>query len=92
MSDQPSSNDPIDVRTVLAVSMDQFAALAWQRMGMQSDTFTGKIYKDIAQAKLAIEACSRLSELIEAELDESDRRQVQNLIRDLKVNFVEQSK
>jgi hypothetical protein len=59
-------------------------------MGLQPDPKTGKIEKDMDQAKLAIDASETLFKLIEESLDDDDKRQVQNLMRDLKVNYASQ--
>ena len=39
-----------------------------------------------------INVASTLSEAIEGRLDESDRRRVQGVVRDLKLNYVQKSK
>lgn len=87
-----TQKQPINVSSVLAVMLDQMVSIAWQKLGLQHDVMTGKIEKDIHQAKTAIDVASSLSTFLEPELDDEDKRQVQNLLRDLKVNFVEQSK
>ncbi len=83
---------PIDVFETVASMMDLFASLAWQKMGLQPDLATGKIAPDMRQAKAAIDATAALASIIEPELDEeTERRSVQNLVRDLRINFVEKS-
>ena len=83
---------PIDVYEVLAVSVEQLAAIAWQKMGLQPDYMTGKIEKDLAQCKAAVDATAALATLVEPQLDPDDKRQMQNLVRDLRINYVEHSK
>jgi hypothetical protein len=90
MSDQPNA-EPIPVGHVLAMMIDQVSDLGWQRMGLRADMMTGKIEKDLDQAKLAIDACSQLADLLIPHLDDEDKRQMQNLVRDLRVNYVEKS-
>jgi|CXWL01.1.fsa_nt_gi hypothetical protein len=93
MSDQESHvpNEPIDVFAALAIMAEQLAGMAWQRMGLQHDMITGKIERDLSQAKAAIDASAALAGLLEPHLDESDKRTMQNLIRDLRMNYVQQS-
>ncbi len=83
---------PVDVFETIARMMDFFASLAWQKMGFQPDLATGKIVPDMRQAKAAIDATAALATIIEPELDEeTERRSIQNLVRDLRINFVEKS-
>jgi hypothetical protein len=89
MADKPT--EPVDVREVIAFMIDQTAAFAWQKMGLQPDMATGAIHRDLAQARIAIDATAALCGVLEPNLDEDDRRQLQNLVRDLRVNFVEKS-
>ncbi len=83
---------PIDVNDVIAISLDQFAGLAWQKLGLQPDPITGQIAQDLGQAKTAIDLASQLANHLEGSLDEDDRREVHNLIRNLRLNYVEKSK
>lgn len=87
-----AQNQPVDVFETVAHMMDIFASLAWQKLGLQPDIATGKITPDMKQAKAAIDATAALAAIIEPELDDAtERRNVQNLVRDLRVNFVEKS-
>lgn len=86
----PNPSEPIRVEAFLAMCMQEVSSLAWAKMGLQPDPMTGKIEKDMEQAKLAIDASETLFKLIEGSLDDDDKRQVQNLMRDLKVNYASQ--
>lgn len=90
MSDQEKAT-PLDVYQVLAFMVDQMAEIAWQKMGLQLDPLTGKIEKDLGQAKVAVDATASLAAYIEPQLDEEDKRRIQNLVRDLRVNYVDKS-
>jgi hypothetical protein len=94
MSDQEpgTPQEPIDVHTVLMIMLEQMASIAWQKLGLQPDMATGKVVADLPQAKVAIDVTAHLATTLEPKLDEDDRRQLQNLVRDLRVNFVEKSK
>ncbi len=87
----PPDGEPIDVYTVIAFMVDQLASLAWQKLGLQPDMVTGRLEKDLAQAKVAIDVTTHLSTFVEPNLDESDKARIHNLIRDLRMNWVHQS-
>lgn len=83
---------PIDVYDVIMVMVDNMAAIAWQKLGLQPDLITGKVEKDLAQAKTAIDLTTHLASFIEPRLDEDDKRRMHSLVRDLRINYVEKSK
>lgn len=80
---------PLDVAEVLAIMLDQLASIAWQKLGLQPDPMTGTQAPDLAQAEMAIDVCAELTKHIRPSLEESDQRQIDNLIRDLRVNFMQ---
>jgi hypothetical protein len=82
---------PVDVYDVITVIVDQMAAIAWQKLGLQPDWGTGQIEKDLGQAKVAIDITTHLSTFIEPKLEEHDRQRIHSLIRDLRLNFVQKS-
>jgi hypothetical protein len=73
----------------IAVLLDQMAGVAWQKLGLQPDMVTGQIEPNLEQARVAIDVVSFLAGRLEPQLDEDDKRQVQSLVRDLKINFVQ---
>lgn len=74
------------------VMTEQLASIAWQKLGLQPDVITGTIAPDLVQAKAAIDGVSELTKLIEGRLDELDRRNLNSMVRDLRINYVEKSK
>lgn len=82
-------NEPVSVYTVTLAMVEQMALLAWQKLGLQPDMMTGKIHQDLGEAKVAIDITTQLVSFVEPELDEADKRQVQNLVRDLRMNYVQ---
>jgi len=87
-----NANQPLEVAAVLAVFIDQLAGVAWQKLGLQVDPMTNLAHKDLPEAQLAINALGDLVARIEPKLDDSDKRQLQSLLTDLRINFVNQSK
>lgn len=86
------SPQPLVVDELVVMMIDQLAAVAWQKMGLQPDMLTGQIDRNMEGAKLAIDAVAALVPLAEGKLDENDRREMHNLVRNLRLNFVEKSK
>ncbi|MBX3113066.1 MAG: DUF1844 domain-containing protein [Fimbriimonadaceae bacterium] len=82
---------PLDVHTVIMVMLDQMSGIAWQKMGLQPDAMTGKIHKDLNQAKIAVDVVANLSQFITPQLDETDKRELTNLVSNLKINYVQKS-
>jgi Domain of unknown function (DUF1844) len=92
--DETNSSVPSTPPTVfdhVAVIVQQMAQVAWQKMGLQTDSITGKLEVNLAEAKVAIDVVVKLGAILEPELDDSDRRQLQGLIRDLRINFVQKN-
>ena len=83
---------PLSVYDVLVVMTDQLAAIAWQKLGLQPDPLSGQVQKNLEEAKVAIDLTSHLASFVQPRLDEDDKRQLHNLIRDLRINYVEKSK
>ena len=91
-SEHKQPDEPISVYLVLMAMVEQMASIAWQKMGLQPDAFTGKISKDIDEAKTAVDVTVGLAAFLEPKLDEEDKHRIQNLIRDLRINFISQAK
>jgi len=82
---------PLDVYMVLQASISQFSSVAWQMLGLHPDPFTGKMQKDIDQARIAIDVTTVLVEKILPHAQGQESRDYQNLLTDLRLNFVRQS-
>jgi len=75
----------------IAMLLQQMAHLSWSKLGLQHDAISGKIESNLAEAKVAIDAVVYFAGVLEPQLDESDRRQIQSLVRDLRMNYVQKS-
>jgi len=91
-NEQQMPTEPVNVYDVIMFMTDQMAALAWQKLGLQPDMVTGQMVRDIEQAKVAIDLTSHLASFIEPRLDEDSKRRMHNLVRDLRINYVEKAK
>jgi hypothetical protein len=94
MEDQENSapGEPISVYEHLAQILQAMATISWQKLGLQPDMMTGKIAQNIPEAKVAIDVAAYLAGIVEAELDVEDRRRIQGMIRDLRINYVQKAK
>ncbi len=94
MSDQETTtpSEPISVYEHVAQILNAMATISWQKLGLQPDMMTGKVVQNVAEAKVAIDITAYLAGVLEAELDPEDRRSIQGLVRDLRVNYVQKAK
>jgi hypothetical protein len=89
---EESSNNPPTVYEHLAMILDQIAAVSWQKLGLQPDIMTGKTEQILSEAKIAIDVTAYIAETIDSQLDEGDRRTIQNLVTSLRLNYVQKSR
>jgi hypothetical protein len=83
-----SPKEPLSVYAVLATFVENLSSVAWSKLGLQPDLITGELVVNLDEAKVAIDATASLIEHLDAQMDEADRRQLQSLIRDLRLNYV----
>lgn len=79
---------PTSVYDLLVAFTEPTIELSWQKLGLRPDLRTGKIEPDLAEAKVAIDLVAHLAAILEPKLDEEDRRQMSNIVRDLRLNYV----
>lgn len=82
---------PVDVYSLLKSFIGILGAHAWQWLGLVKNPITGQIEKDLAQAKVAIDAIRALVQQIEGKIDASEDRELKGMISDLQINYVQQS-
>lgn len=87
-----SPTEALSVYDHIVMMVEQMAAVSWQKLGLQPDLLSGKIAPDLAEAKVAIDVTTLLAGLIENRFDEADRRRLQGLITDLRINYVQKTK
>jgi hypothetical protein len=71
------------------------ASDAWARLGLIANPATGKVEKDIPQARVAIDCVAALIGVVDTpdgKLPDSLRGDLRRVLNDLRINFVEQSK
>ena len=82
---------PLDVYGLMKWVIGLMASAAWQYMGLMTNPSSGKIEKDLIQAKIAIDVVTFLGDKAASHLPEDERKNIRNLINDLQVNFVKHS-
>lgn len=81
----------VSVYDLMGVSLDQFIEVAWVKMGLRPDPLTGKEAMDMNEAKVAIDMANRMAEALDPHLGDEDRRRVQQLLTDLRMNYIRKS-
>ena len=83
---------PMDVWGLLHYCLLLLHSYAWQAMGFVPDPATGKIAKDLEQARVAIDAASNLAGQLETRLCGRPLHDLRALVADLRLNFVQQQR
>ena len=78
----------LDTYTTLKLFMGVLAGTAWRNLGLVVNPRTNKIEKDMNQARVAIDVFEFIFKQIEGKLAEEEKRQLNGLLSDLKINFV----
>lgn len=84
---------PVHLGTVAELLRDLVnvvAARAWVALGLVPDPVTHHTAQNLDEARLAIDAAAALADLASPRLADSDRRDLQNLVATLRLNYVEQ--
>jgi len=97
---EPKKSDPgesagqpegmLDASAVIQWCVSVLAATAWQSMGLIPHPDTKQIQRNLNDARLAIDSTAALVEVVKSHLPDKQRREVEALLTDLRVNFVEQ--
>jgi hypothetical protein len=90
-------NMPVpDVWMLLQYALQLFAQQAWMAMGLVANPATGQVEVDLAQARVAIDTVGdlvgRLEGAPESALPANARRELRNVLNNLRLNFVNQRK
>lgn len=81
----------MDVWGLLQTTVGLLASGAWGWMGLTTSPFTGKMEKDLPQAKVAIDTVAFIVGQLDPHLPDDQRREMQNLVSMLRVNYVQQT-
>lgn len=67
------------------------ALKAWEGMGLVPNALTGKTQKNLDDSRLAIDTYAAVFEVMRSRIDEGPRRDMENLLTTLRLNFVDKS-
>lgn len=81
----------VTVQGVLRFSVEMLSNRAWVCMGLTPNPMTGKIDRNLPEAKRAIDVLGALAPHAETDADPNEKRELRNLLADLRVNFLRQS-
>lgn len=81
----------ITVQGVLRFSIEMLSTRAWVCMGLTPNPMSGKIERDLDEAKRAIDVLGALAPHAETGAEPQEKRDLRNMLADLRVNFLRQS-
>lgn len=83
-------NKPISVKEIILSFIGVLAQTSWEYMGLVANSITGKVHKDMDEAKFAIDTIDVLLEKVKSKLTEKELKDIERTIDDLKINYVMQ--
>lgn len=81
-----------DGKTLVNTCLTLLAAKAWEAMGLVASSHTKQIERNLDDAQLVIDAAAALADVMRARVPDAERREVETLITNLRLNFVEQKR
>jgi len=81
----------VRVADILRMSVQLLSDKAWVSIGLVPNPATGKVEQNLAEARRAIDAATDVIKHLEADASPMEKRELQNLLQDLRVNFLRQS-
>lgn len=89
-AEAPAATLPPDARSLVTTCLSLLAAKAWEAMGLVPNPSSGKVERHLDDAQLAIDAAAALAEVLRPRLADAERREIETLLANLRLNFVEQ--
>jgi hypothetical protein len=83
--------DAISTRELMIWMLGVLGAKAWQGLGLVPNPSSGKIERDLADAKMAIDAFAALFDSMRTQLEGQALRDTEALLTTLRLNYVEKS-
>ena len=82
----------LDVYSLLGLFVGILAEKAWQALGLRMKPGTDKVETDFDQARVAIDTVGFFAEKLQLRLSEDEKRRMEGLVADLKLNYVRLTK
>lgn len=96
MNEEPKKNgpklldEPVKIKELIFMTMYSLEGKAWAYLGLTSHPETQKPLKDLAEARLAIDAIDALYRLIESNLELEEKKDIQIRLTNLRLNFTDE--
>lgn len=90
-SEEQTSAQPVHVVDLALWMLQEMQVHAWVKLGLWKDPITNELQTDLSQAKVAIDCVAALFGAIQPYLSEAQRRDIERLLTDLRLNFVQRS-
>src|SRR5437773_7497836 len=97
--DNPEGETQSDIQQELADTVELLrwiigvlAGSAWQNLGLVPNPASRRVGRDLEAARLDIDAVASLIDHLKCRVDEKERRDLDTLLANLRVNFVEQGR
>jgi len=81
-----------DLPTLFVWFISMLSGKAWEHLGLMMNPETKSVNKDLKKAKIAIDSISLLYEQIKDELIKEDIKRIEDLLANLRMNYVEKLK
>jgi len=94
-TDEPPAEDgerpDIDVYSLLRMSIGMYAQQAWVHLGLVKDPYKDTTEMNLPMAQIAIDTVAFMAEKLGDELDEGEKREMDSLLTNLRINFAQRS-
>lgn len=80
----------VDATALVLTCISLLGQKAWAALGLVPDPASGKIERRLEDARLAIDAAAALVEVVRERVSAADRRELETLLTNLRLNYVEQ--
>ena len=90
-ADEKKYKEP-DLPTLFVWFISMLSGKAWEHLGLMMNPDTKEVKKDLKKAKIAIDSISLLFNQIKDELLKEDIKRIEDLLANLRMNYVEKLK
>ena len=80
----------VTVSGILRMTVGLLAEKAWAGIGLAPDPMTGQIARNLDEARRAIDVLNDLAKHLDADLAPEEKRELQTLLTNLRLNYVRQ--
>jgi hypothetical protein len=82
---------PVTARDIVTVCIGQLHEIAWAQMGLVPNPMSQTMQRDLTDARLAIDCIADLVRHLEKVADAATQRELQTMLSNLRLNYVQQS-